>query len=529
MFENEFWARLGLRDTRYTVPWDALEDPRQRALLDRWMRAADEAGARVLLGFAHSLRSDRLARTLPTRRQFRRQFLRLRDRYPEVRDWLAWNEANHPGSLTARRPARAAQFFDVIARNCRGCRVVAADVLDIRNMTSWIRRFQRAASATPRIWGLHNYGDVNGLRTQGTRRLLAITRGRIWLTETGAVLLRRTHRDGRLQTFRHSPSGAARRTAHALRLGCLSPRITRMYLYHWQAPALVTNWDSALVDPRRSAAPRLSRGPALGGAERDRREPPGARRSVSVNGRRASGSVACSPVTGIRVRCRAMSRTRVCSLSLLTVMLTASAAQAQTPTTPAPPPAPAPAPVARAEDHPPGREGRRPGRRRAHAQAGRREDQGDLRRAPGQEHLGVGRRPPLPADDEGDRLPPGREQDRPPREHRGPQRRPGARRHLPGRRPARDRLPAHAGRRLRGPRRPALDDPPAQRRRPDHGRSGSPRSRRATGARSTPPPCAPPSSRRSPTRPPSACSSRAGRSPSRPSPRPRSPVATRPC
>ncbi len=249
MFENEFWARLGLRDTRYTVPWDALEDPRQRALLDRWMRAADEAGARVLLGFAHSLRSDRLARTLPTRRQFRRQFLRLRDRYPEVRDWLAWNEANHPGSLTARRPARAAQFFDVIARNCRGCRVVAADVLDIRNMTSWIRRFQRAASATPRIWGLHNYGDVNGLRTQGTRRLLAITRGRIWLTETGAVLLRRTHRDGRLQTFRHSPSGAARRTAHALRLGCLSPRITRMYLYHWQAPALVTNWDSALVDP----------------------------------------------------------------------------------------------------------------------------------------------------------------------------------------------------------------------------------------------------------------------------------------
>ena len=73
----------------------------------------------MLLGFERSLRSRRLARTLPTARAFEREFVRFRARYPEVRDWIVWNEANHPFSLTANRPRRAARFFDAVARNCR--------------------------------------------------------------------------------------------------------------------------------------------------------------------------------------------------------------------------------------------------------------------------------------------------------------------------------------------------------------------------------------------------------------------------
>jgi hypothetical protein len=34
------------------------------------------------------------------------------------------------------------------------------------------------------------------------------------------------------------------------RLACLSRRIRRVYLYHWQAPFPVTNWDSAFIGPR---------------------------------------------------------------------------------------------------------------------------------------------------------------------------------------------------------------------------------------------------------------------------------------
>jgi hypothetical protein len=249
MFASKHWKRLALRDARYTAPWDALDDPYQLAVLDAWMAAAKRAHVRVLLGFAHSQRSQKLARVLPTPRQFERQFKRFRARYPGVRDWLAWNEANNPGALTANRPRRAAEFFDVVARNCPGCRVVAADVLDTRNMVGWVERFRRYARHAPRIWGLHNYGDANGIKVKSTPKLLAITRGKIWFTETGGVVLRRDYRGRRvLHTYRYSLRHAAQSTAHALALSCLSPRIVRVYLYHWQPPAVVTNWDSGLID-----------------------------------------------------------------------------------------------------------------------------------------------------------------------------------------------------------------------------------------------------------------------------------------
>jgi hypothetical protein len=164
---------------------------------------------------------------------------------------VAWNEANHPASLTGPRPRRAAQYFDVVARNCRGCRVVAADLLDTSNMVSWLARFRRYARSRPKIWGLHNYGDANGLKLKSTPKLLAVTRGQIWFTETGGVVLRRDYRGRKvLRTYRYSLRHAATSTGHALALSCLSRRITRIYLYHWQPPFKVTNWDSAIVDRR---------------------------------------------------------------------------------------------------------------------------------------------------------------------------------------------------------------------------------------------------------------------------------------
>ena len=249
MFASRYWRGLAVRDARYTTPWDALNDPYQRQLLDTWMTAARHAGVNVVLGFAHSLRSEQLAHTLPSVRQFERQFNRFRARYPWVSAWLVWNEANNPGALTARRPRRAAEYFNVVASSCPGCRIVAADLLDTSNMDSWVTHFQRHTRSRPRIWGLHNYGDTNGFKTRSTERLLALTTGQIWFTETGGVVLRRTYR-GRhvLRTYRYSLKHAAEATTHAFQLACLSSRITRIFLYHWQAPARVTTWDSGLLN-----------------------------------------------------------------------------------------------------------------------------------------------------------------------------------------------------------------------------------------------------------------------------------------
>ena len=257
MFDDPRWLKLGLQDARYITPWDVLHDKRQLERLDAWMEAARAGGNRVLLGFARSVRSSQLRKSLPTPVVFAREFRRLRARYPDVRDWITWNEANHPLQPTATRPRRVAAYHGVMVRNCRGCRIVGADVLDIRNMTGWIQRFRRYTTERPRIWGLHNYGDTNGLKTTGTETLLRITRsGQVWFTEAGGLVVRREYAGATVKSeFRYSQRHAARSTKHVFRLACLSPRIRRVYLYHWQAPLKVTNWDSAFLGPRGHVRP----------------------------------------------------------------------------------------------------------------------------------------------------------------------------------------------------------------------------------------------------------------------------------
>jgi hypothetical protein len=257
MFADPRWRALGVSEARYMTPWDTLRDRKQRQKLDTWMTAARAAGVRVLLGFERSVRSKRLRAKLPSDGAYAREFRRMRKRYPDVRDWITWNEANHPLQPTYKRPRRVARYYGVMLANCRGCRIVGADVLDISNMGSWVRRFDRYAPIKPRIWGLHNYADTNGLRTDSTRKLLRITgSGEIWFTETGGLVIRREYKGSRVKrVYRYSQRHAARSTKHVFTLACLSPRIRRIYLYHWQAPPVVTNWDSAFLGSKGRTRP----------------------------------------------------------------------------------------------------------------------------------------------------------------------------------------------------------------------------------------------------------------------------------
>jgi hypothetical protein len=250
-FSNEHFTALGLRDVRVIAGWDALNSRSERAELDAYMAAAEEAGSRVLLGFGHSRIRGR-TRTLPSPARFRHEFLRFRARYPLVRNFLTWNEANHCGQPTCHRPERAARYFDVIASNCSGCRIVAADVLDTSRLAPWIAHFVRAARHRPRIWGLHNYIDANRFYTRGTRALLRAVRGEIWFTETGGLVERRNN--SRI-LFPGSTSHQARAMRFVFRLARLSPRrIRRIYVYQWTPAGPGATWDSALLGP--DGAPR---------------------------------------------------------------------------------------------------------------------------------------------------------------------------------------------------------------------------------------------------------------------------------
>jgi hypothetical protein len=254
-FADPRWQALDAPDVRFVIAWNAMRVRWQREELAGWLAAARARGARPLITFGHA--RGRREAYLPTRAQFARQFRALRRAYPDLRSFQAWNEANHGTQPTHRRPARAAAYFDAIKRNCPRCTVAAPSVLDMRNMTSWIQRFRRAADRPVRIWSLHNHIDVNRHRTSGTREFLRTTRrGAVWFTETGGIVNR--YVDGRRIT-RYHRANAAKAIQAVFRLARASRRVKRVYLYHWLPPReRRPRWDSALVDRRGNPRPSLT-------------------------------------------------------------------------------------------------------------------------------------------------------------------------------------------------------------------------------------------------------------------------------
>jgi hypothetical protein len=253
MFGDPLFRSLGIRHARLAVPWDVLTVRWQRDELDGWLAAARSAGVEPLVGFGHS-RVHR--RSLPTPERFRYEFRRFRQRYPWVRTFATWNEANHCGEPTCHRPQLVAAYFRALRRECETCRVAAAEVLDMPNMVSWVNAFQRHLRYRPQLWGLHNYVDANRLRTTGTSALLRVTRGQIWFTETGGIVRRRNRAK---VGFPESAAHAAKATRWVFdRLVPLSDRIKRVYLYHWNTSSTPENWDSALVNHRGRPRPALT-------------------------------------------------------------------------------------------------------------------------------------------------------------------------------------------------------------------------------------------------------------------------------
>ena len=234
----------GIRRIRVLVPYDDVARGGARlAVQDRWFRTARANGIEPLVAFYRSYRSKKL---LPSVAQYRRHFRLFRDRYPWVRLFSTWNEANFPAAQpTGNYPLRTAQFYRVARQECSGgrCTVLAMDFRadGSEHATRWLRAFKRHIGRGPHIWGLVSHPDVNRLSTRRTRQFLRATRGEVWATEVGAVnffgrgfrpSIRRQTRAMRYMMYRY-PS--------------VSRRLRRMYVYHWRAARGDRLWDSALL------------------------------------------------------------------------------------------------------------------------------------------------------------------------------------------------------------------------------------------------------------------------------------------
>jgi hypothetical protein len=242
MFTDPRFLATGLTHARLSVPWDAMETPYVHAEIDTWLSSAHAAGVSPLISFGHSAVNRR---RLPTPERFLYEFRKFRAAYPWVTDFATWNEANHCGEPTCHRPTLVAAYYRKLRVECRQCRILGAEVLDMPNMVSWVKAFRHASPVQPKYWGLHNYLDANRLRTTGTRRLLSATTGQIWFTETGGIVSRTNRRK---VTFPESSRHAAIATSWLFnKLVPLSHRITRVYLYHWNSVRGPKTWDSALI------------------------------------------------------------------------------------------------------------------------------------------------------------------------------------------------------------------------------------------------------------------------------------------
>jgi hypothetical protein len=245
---------LGLKTARYVVNWDWYRDPNRIAITDRWMANVRAAGLRPLISFNRNWVPSGLHR-LPSVPQLLQSFALLRWRYPDVRDFGVWNEANHKTQPLAHNPRMAARYYNAMRSACRRCSIVAADVLDDPEMPAWIRTFKRYAHH-PRLWGLHNYRDANR-GTGSTAGFMRLVKGPVWLTETGGI--RRTdHRAHGSRTSKYRAS-LVRQAAAVRRVFTIARsyhRIKRVYFYQWQRVAK-TPWDSAFVNADGSARPAL--------------------------------------------------------------------------------------------------------------------------------------------------------------------------------------------------------------------------------------------------------------------------------
>jgi hypothetical protein len=243
---------LGLRYARLVVPWDAATS--QPQAVQAWLAAVAAAGMTPHVAIEH-LASDRCPNrpcTTPTAAQYGAAIRRFVALFPQVRTYTTWNEANHVSQPVADDPEAVAAYYDELRAACPGCTIVAGDVLDSGSYRRWLQRFLRASTTTPRLWGLHDYGDVTYGRTSGVDAVLATVPGTLWIEETGGLVSLR-NAAGR-QTLAVGEATAASAIDRAFAIAAVRPRIARMYVYQWRAKA-TDRFDAGLVRPDGTTRP----------------------------------------------------------------------------------------------------------------------------------------------------------------------------------------------------------------------------------------------------------------------------------
>src|SRR3954468_22606723 len=192
-FDQPLWQGLKLKRVRYIVPWDFYKSggiPEATT----FMNAARAHKQEVLVMFtarrgcySGGKYSKSSACKAPSKSAYTSAFKKFKKAFPWAKTYAPWNEANHVSQPTAKSPKRAADYYAALRANCKGCKILGADVLDQSNVKSWLKDFIRYSKNKARLWGLPNYKDAHGHQSKGLTNELKTVPGEVWLTETGGI------------------------------------------------------------------------------------------------------------------------------------------------------------------------------------------------------------------------------------------------------------------------------------------------------------------------------------------------------
>ncbi len=247
MFTTPLFTDLPIKHVRYVASYDAaLSKNFERQQADTFLRAAHAQHYDILVSFEHS-REGSKAKKLPSKSTYLKGVRAFMKRYPYVKTYSAWDEVNDCSQPTCHNPAAAAHYYLYLRSVCHGCTLMAAEVLDTTDpaqTVTYLKQYQQAlGNVHPKLWGLHNYSDVNRHRSTGTKDVLGAVKGSVWLSETGGLY---EFQPG----FPPSTSRQSKAEKWMFHLAHSSSRIKRLYIYSWTGggsfDAGLTN-DSGLV------------------------------------------------------------------------------------------------------------------------------------------------------------------------------------------------------------------------------------------------------------------------------------------
>jgi hypothetical protein len=270
MFGDPLFTQVGFKQARVIVGYDVALDPNgaEAVRLTQYLAAAKSQGVEVLVSLQHSRgdtsRCDQKKYIgkglckLPSQKAYEtalKAFFRV---FPTVKVISPWNEANHFTQPTSRSPASAAKFTNTVAKLCKSCKIVVADILDqaddpaaknpkFTKTQKYIKDFRKALKVPRTICGLHNYSDVNRFRDTGTKKIIkALGCKEIWLTESGGIY--------KFAGFGTNARRQQKATRYMFKLARRFKRIKRVYVYTWFGRT-TPRFDAGLVAHGR---PRLA-------------------------------------------------------------------------------------------------------------------------------------------------------------------------------------------------------------------------------------------------------------------------------